>query len=135
MARILVVDDEPMVVDLVRGLLEAVGHSVLAALDGLAALQVAREEKPDAIVLDIMMPEMDGYEVCRRLKADPALRRIPIVIVTASDDRQLTQKAFEVGALSTLTKPFQIDKLRSAVELALRSAARPKPKPAASSSA
>ena len=81
--RILVVEDDPKVVIFVEDNLEHMGFKVLIARNGLEGLKKAREEKPDLLVLDVMMPEMDGYEVCRRLKADPKTRQIPILMLTA----------------------------------------------------
>ncbi len=83
MARILVIEDNPTNLELISYLLKAFGHETLAATDGEKGLEVVRREMPDLIICDIQLPNMNGYEVARRLKADPALRAIPLVAVTA----------------------------------------------------
>jgi two-component system alkaline phosphatase synthesis response regulator PhoP len=87
------------------------GYSVVTALDGEQALEKARTEKPDLIVLDIMMPKLDGYETCKRLKADDATKAIPVILLSAKG-RNVDQKVgFEVGADDYITKPFSPRKL------------------------
>jgi two-component system alkaline phosphatase synthesis response regulator PhoP len=87
------------------------GYQVLTALDGEQALEKARAERPDLIVLDIMMPKLDGYETCKMLKADPETRSIPIILLSAKG-RNIDQKiGFEVGADDYITKPFSPRKL------------------------
>ena len=86
-ARILVVDDIEANVRLLQAKLEAEYYEVLTAKDGPEALKAAAESRPDIVLLDVMMPGMDGFEVCRRLRADPATRHIPVVMVTALDGR------------------------------------------------
>jgi len=96
--RILVVDDEPDFLMAIKAMLEVNGFEVLAATDGQEGLSVARLEKPDLIVLDLMLPKMDGYKVCRFLKFDEKYRMIPIIMLTArgqEDDKQLGK---EMGA-------------------------------------
>lgn len=97
---------------------------VIEAKDGASGIQRAKSEKPAIIILDIMMPKMDGYEACRRLKADQETRDIPVVMLTASNDPQLTQKAFEAGAVACLTKPYGRRSLVNCVDMALASSAR-----------
>jgi len=84
MAKILVVDDEKDIVRVVVKLLTGCGHEVATAADGFEALEQVRVDRPDAIILDLNLPTMDGFEVCRRLKADPVTRGIPIVMMTAA---------------------------------------------------
>lgn len=104
--KILVADDEPDVVDLIQTRLTISGYDVIAASDGLAALEKAKQEHPDLIVLDIMMPKLDGLNICRMLKFDSKYKNIRIILLTArvqDYDRLLGQ---EVGADAYLTKPF-----------------------------
>lgn len=109
--KILVVDDEIYIVHILDFSLGMEGYSVVTALDGEQALEKARTEKPDLIVLDIMMPKLDGYETCKRLKADDATRAIPVILLSAKG-RNVDQKVgFEVGADDYITKPFSPRKL------------------------
>jgi two-component system alkaline phosphatase synthesis response regulator PhoP len=109
--RILVVDDEIYIVHILDFSLGMEGYEVVTALDGEQALEKARSEKPDLIVLDIMMPKLDGYETCKRLKADPDTKDVPVILLSAKG-RNVDQKVgFEVGADDYITKPFSPRKL------------------------
>ena len=109
--RILVVDDEIYIVHILDFSLGMEGYEVLTALDGEQALEKARAEKPDLIVLDIMMPKLDGYETCKRLKADAETKDVPVILLSAKG-RNVDQKiGFEVGADDYITKPFSPRKL------------------------
>jgi two-component system alkaline phosphatase synthesis response regulator PhoP len=109
--RILVVDDEIYIVHILDFSLGMEGYEVLTALDGEQALEKARTEKPDLIVLDIMMPKLDGYETCKRLKADAETKDVPVILLSAKG-RNVDQKVgFEVGADDYITKPFSPRKL------------------------
>ncbi len=105
-ARILVVDDVEPNVRLLEAKLTAEYFEVLAAFDGMTALDIAASEGPDIILLDVMMPGMDGLETCRRLKADPATRHIPVILVTALDGRRDRLSGLEAGADDFLSKPI-----------------------------
>ncbi len=100
-----VVDDVELNIDV---LVECLGgdYDVAVAMDGERALELAREQSPDLILLDIMMPGIDGYEVCRRLKADEATRAIPVIFVTALDEVADETKGLELGAVDYITKPI-----------------------------
>lgn len=119
-ARILVVDDMETNRRLLEARLSAEYFEVLQAGDGEACLKAAAEERPDLILLDVMMPGIDGFETCRRLKADPALRHIPVVMVTALDQRQDRIKGLEAGADEFLTKPVDDVALFARVRSLLR---------------
>ena len=105
-ARILVVDDIEANVRLLEAKLTAEYYDVLTASDGPTALAIAAKEKPDIVLLDVMMPGMDGFQVCRRLKDDPETRHVPVVLVTALDGRADRIAGLESGADEFLTKPI-----------------------------
>jgi CheY-like chemotaxis protein len=114
-ARVLVIDDEPDVRWLLRLSLERVGHEVLLAEDGLRGVAMAQRQRPDAIVLDLMMPVMDGYGVLEALGKDRRTSRVPVMVLTAKAIPDEGDKVTAAGALRFLTKPFDPDDL--AVEL------------------
>ena len=105
--KILIVDDEKEMVQLETMRLEAHGYEVVAAYDGESGLTLARTEKPDLILVDIMLPKMDGYELCRRFKKDLQCRQIPIILVSAVDQKYDTDLGKKVGADDYFTKPFE----------------------------
>ena len=119
-ARVLVVDDEERNRRLLVAILEAGGYSVAEAADGTQALELARQNPPDIVLLDIMMPGIDGYEVARQLKADVATKAIPVVMVTALDDRESRLRGLEAGAEEFVTKPVDRNELRIRVRNLLR---------------
>src|SRR2546429_7421150 len=104
-ARILVVDDVPANVKLLEARLSAEYFDVLTASSGAEALQICSRAECDIVLLDVMMPDLDGFEVCRRLKADPATHHIPVVMVTALDQPSDRVRGLEAGADDFLTKP------------------------------
>ncbi len=121
--RILVADDNPANVDILQTRLAVHGYEIVTAGDGEEALAVAREKQPDLILLDVMMPRMDGLEVCRRLKADTALPFIPIILVTAKADTKDIVAGLEAGGDEYLTKPVDQGALVARVKSMLRSKA------------
>ena len=104
--RILAVDDEPHILKLVAFSLRSGGFEVLEASDGLSAIEVARAEQPDLILLDVMMPALDGYEACRRLKGDADTAHIPVVMLTAKTQLTEQKLGLECGAIDYICKPF-----------------------------
>jgi two-component system chemotaxis response regulator CheY len=110
---VLVVEDEPYLCDLIADVLEAEGHTTRKASNGLDALELLSDRKPQLVLLDLMMPVMDGWEFMIELRANPAWRDIPIVIITAVFDVAKTETI--VGASAVLTKPFDIDQLSDVV--------------------
>ncbi|MEI6631423.1 MAG: response regulator [bacterium] len=110
--KILVVDDEPDVLKVTGYRLKKAGYEVITASDGQMALEVARENKPDLILLDIRMPILDGPEVCLRIKDDESLKDIPVIFITASSGNIMNkEKVGELKAQGFLTKPFEIQEL------------------------
>ena len=112
--RLLLVDDEPTNLQVLRHILQA-DYRLLFATDGERALQVAREQRPDLVLLDIMMPNMDGYAVCCALKADAATASIPVIFITALNDSQDETAGFDVGGVDYLTKPVSPPVVRARV--------------------
>ncbi len=116
---LLVVDDTPANIQLVVGILRG-QYKVKAATNGPKALEIASTAPaPDLIILDVVMPEMDGYEVCRRLRDDPATAAIPIVFLTGNTDLAEREKGLALGASDYVTKPVDPDALQSCVEACL----------------
>ncbi len=118
--RILVVDDQRTVAEMTAGLLRNLGHKVQIALDGEAALDEVRGGRFDLVLCDIMMPGMDGYELCRRLRADPATTLLPVVLVTSLDPQSERVKGIEAGADDFLAKPVNWAELFARVRRLLR---------------
>ena len=110
-SRILLVDDEISLVKTVGKRLEVEGFEVVSAMDGEGALSKAQTEHPDLIILDLMLPKMNGFEVCKRLKQDPALQRIPVIIFTAKAQEKDEQLAMQYGANAYIRKPFRAEEL------------------------
>ncbi|MFZ4617164.1 MAG: response regulator [Rectinemataceae bacterium] len=117
---IMVVDDTPANLKLLQEMLQSKGYRVLAAPSGKIALSAAARNPPDLILLDINMPDMDGFEVCRRLKADAALRDIPVIFISAVTETQDKVTAFATGGVDYVSKPFQFEEVHARVETHLR---------------
>jgi DNA-binding NtrC family response regulator len=119
-AKILVVDDHPSNVKVLSARLAAEGHRVLEALNGPDALKIVATEKPDLVLLDVMMPGMDGYEVCRRIKEQKGTEFVPVILVTARTDTDAIVNGLEQGADEYITKPFEPLELMARVKSMLR---------------
>jgi DNA-binding response OmpR family regulator len=119
---VLLVDDNPANLRLLSRMLTARGHKVRAVTTGARALEAVRANAPDLILLDVMMPEMNGYEVCERLKADEQTRDIPIIFISALGETEDKVNAFAIGGVDYVTKPFQFREVLARVEthMALR---------------
>jgi two-component system KDP operon response regulator KdpE len=128
--RILIVDDELSILKYLRANLEAEGYEVLMAMDGAQALQTLEAELPDLVVLDIMMPEMDGLEVCRRLRE---WSQLPVIMLSARDDESDKVQCLDLGADDYITKPFGKDEFIARVRAVMRRAESASPTPTISS--
>lgn len=118
--KILIVDEEIDASTALKVALEAEGYNVIEALDGYEGIRKAKSETPDVILLDIMMPGMDGFEVCRRLKADPASSHIPVIMLTAKGEIDDKVEGLELGADDYVTKPFNLKELKARIRMVLR---------------
>src|SRR5687767_11539425 len=119
-ASILAVDDTPANLQVLAGMLKDRGYKVRPVPSGKLALQAAGRDRPDLILLDINMPEMNGYEVCEHLKADDQLKGIPVIFISALTDQLDKVKAFAIGGVDYVTKPFQMEELHARVETHLK---------------
>ena len=119
MARILVAEDEKQIADMIAFKLTNSGHEVIRAQDGEQAMKLAKRDMPDLIMLDAMMPGIGGFEVLRRLKADSALRSVPVIMVTAKGHERDVLSGLRGGAVDYVVKPFSLKELAARVELAL----------------
>src|SRR3954453_12952163 len=115
-SRILVVEDEPANIQTLSTLLKERGYNVNIATNGRQGLEVLERIRPDLILLDIMMPEMDGFETCRRIKASTAWREIPIIFLTAKTETTDIVRGFELGAVDYVAKPFSAHELLARVK-------------------
>jgi twitching motility two-component system response regulator PilG len=105
--KILIVEDEESLLKLESILLTSKGYEVRGVANGQAALEAIAEEKPDLVLLDIMLPEIDGFEVCQRIKADPETQDLPVIMLTAKKSREDMARGEKVGADWYITKPFK----------------------------
>ena len=119
-ARVLLIDDEPDVLKTVGRRLEQQGYAVLTAPDGFTGLKVARTEHPDVILLDIIMPHLDGHEVLQQLKRDPLTEDIPVLMLTAKIAERDMAESIKLGAVCHITKPYQSQELLEEVKLAVQ---------------
>ncbi|NLI76889.1 MAG: response regulator [Candidatus Riflebacteria bacterium] len=114
--KILAADDEPHILRVVKDKLANAGFTVFTAVNGEEALQTALREKPDLILLDVMMPKMNGFDVCRTLRADPAFAAVPILLLTARGQEIDRRMGLEAGATEYITKPFSPRQLLQTVQ-------------------
>jgi len=125
MKIVLVIDDDPMMIEMVKDFLGSYGYHVIPARTGQEALAKAEISKPDVLILDVMMPGMDGYETCRSLKQDARLSGVPVIMFTAGTDPKFNQRAFKAGADFCLSKPFEMDRFLNMVRMAAAKKVKP----------
>jgi CheY-like chemotaxis protein len=124
---VLIIDDQPFFITTQQNLLQRQGYRVLTAANGQDGLAQAKQHKPDLILLDIEMPGMDGFAVCAKLKEDEALRHIPVIVLTATQDPKLNERAFRAGAEITVLKNVPADRLLNMLRIALEQGKVPPP--------
>jgi len=122
MAKIMVVDDDKQATDLLEDVLVMEGYEAIIVNESSTALKLALAHHPDAFLLDLMMPDPDGFKLCRMLRADPSFRQTPILIVTALDDTDSKIVAFGAGADDYITKPYHIDEITDRIKELLEEA-------------
>lgn len=123
-AKILVIDDEPQVTEIVETFLSSAGHEVFTENIAASGLKKAKDLKPDLILLDIMMPDVDGYEICNNLKNDPETANIPVLFLTGKDRGDDMGRSFQVGGDMFIKKPFSCDRLLEIINIILLSTAK-----------
>jgi CheY-like chemotaxis protein len=116
MAKILIAEDEPDIRNLITFTLRFAGHEVAAAQNGVEALELATAVMPDLILMDVRMPRMDGYEACKRIKADEKIQHIPVVFLSAKGQEAEVQTGLKAGAEEYILKPFSPDELTDRVK-------------------
>ena len=114
--RILVVDDEPGTLKMLEMTLKLEGYEVATARDGQTALELIPEFKPDLLILDVMMPRVDGFELCQKIKSTPETRRIGVLVITGHSSEENMQQALAAGADAYLTKPFAMKTLQRSLQ-------------------
>lgn len=124
---VLIIDDQPFFITMQQNLLQRQGYRVLTAANGQEGLAQAKQHKPDLILLDIEMPGMDGFAVCAKLKEDEGLRHIPVIVLTATQDPKLNERAFKAGAEITVLKNVPADRLLNMLRIALEHGKMPPP--------
>lgn len=120
MAKILIAEDERDIRELVSFSLRHLGHEVITTVDGETALEKVYAERPDLVLLDVRMPRLDGYEVCRRIKEDQTLRKIPVAFLSAKGQDAEVEQGMKAGAEAYILKPFSLDELLAKVNQLLQ---------------
>ena len=121
MPKILIVDDDINITELMKALVSMEGHEPTIVNDSLEAVEVARSTAPDLITLDLMMPGLTGFELCKMLSEDPDFSKTPIIIISAKDDPESKQRALEAGAKEFITKPFGVEDFIGKIDALVKS--------------
>ena len=116
MLKILIVDDDVSITELMKALLKMEGYEVITINDSLQAIDIAKSVNPDLITLDLMMPGLTGFELCKMFTEDPDFSNTPIIIISAKDDSESKRQAFDFGAKEYLIKPFLVDDLIGTIQ-------------------
>ncbi|MBU0502271.1 MAG: response regulator [bacterium] len=118
--KILIIDDEPDMVEMISMRLKAFNYETISAGNGEEGIKIANQQKPDLILLDLMMPVMDGYETCKQLKEDDKTKKIPIIILTAVGKADSVSRSMEIGAVDYISKPFEPKTLMEKIRKVLK---------------
>ncbi len=118
--KILLIDDELDIIEFLKLLLGDIGYDIITATNGREGLTKVLKENPDLILLDVMMPQMNGWEVCELIKANPSSKNTPVIMLTAKSDLSNKVKGMQVGATGYITKPFELDKIISQINILLK---------------
>jgi DNA-binding response OmpR family regulator len=121
MSKILIVDDDVTITELIKALVKMEGYEPTTVNDSLQAVEIANSVDPDLITLDLMMPGLTGYELCKLLSDDPKFAKTPIVIISAKDDPESKQQALDAGAIDYITKPFGVDEFIAKITSLIKS--------------
>jgi len=117
--KVFIIDDDPDIREIVQANLEGAGYAVVEARDGVEGLRMVHEENPDLVILDVLMPEVDGWEVMRRIQRDPRKAGLPVIMLTCVSEDAEVLRGLQEGALEYLTKPFQPENVVSSVKTLL----------------
>lgn len=117
--KVLIVDDEIDIVEILKSKLQEQGYDVICAFDGEEALEKVRQEKPDLVILDVMLPKMDGYQVCSIMQSEAGMKDIPVVMLTACSRMENIKMGMELGAVSYVAKPMKLDVLLGIIKAIL----------------
>jgi DNA-binding response OmpR family regulator len=112
---VLVIEDDTQINELIGAYVQLAGLGYRGAFDGITGLRLAHERRPRLVILDLMLPDMDGFEICAKLRADPAMGKVPVLILTALDQQQSIHRGTTCGAAAYLTKPFDPDVLLATI--------------------
>lgn len=123
-SRVLVIDDEPEITEIVATFLTESGYIVAVENNSMKAVEAAKLNRPDVILLDIMMPGADGYDICREMKKDPSLSHVPVIFLTGKDRNDDMGRSFKVGGDMFIKKPFSCERLLEIVNIVVMSTAR-----------
>lgn len=117
--KVLIVDDEIDIVEILKSKLQEQGYDAICAFDGEEALEKVRQEKPDLVILDVMLPKMDGYQVCSIMQSEAGMKDIPVVMLTACSRMENIKMGMELGAVSYVAKPMKLDVLLGIIKAIL----------------
>ncbi|MEW6051069.1 MAG: response regulator [Candidatus Zixiibacteriota bacterium] len=123
-ARVLVIDDEPEITDIVETFLTEAGYTVTVENSPRSAVAKAKQFKPEVVILDIMMPDVDGYQICQDMKQEPTLANVPIIFLTGKDRNDDMGRSFKVGGDMFIKKPFSCERLLEIVNIVVMSTSR-----------
>src|SRR6056297_1085641 len=120
--KILVIDDDTYILDMIKNILEREGYQTQGVQSGKKALEVVKSSQPDLILLDINLPDMDGFKICKKIKSVEKSREVPVIFITGDSSRNSIQKSFEAGGADYVSKPFVIEEVLARIKMAINNA-------------